>query len=266
MVSPTPRPAGRGPRTRSSRVFSSTKGVTAVCANLLIERGLLDPDERVAKYWPEFGAAGKDAITVRQTLSHQAGLPLVEGDFTLDEVLGWDAMVDATREAGAVVGTRDEPRLPHADVRLVRRRADPARHGTKRRAVPPRRGRGPARHRLLDRPAGGARTARRASGAPGGRHARRARTAARPAPARSRLRQPVGALQLRRHVEHACAARGRDAVLERDRRRARPRSPLRVVHRRRRRQHRHRREGPANPERHDGRRPRRPSRFGGRTR
>ncbi|HEX5096252.1 MAG TPA: serine hydrolase domain-containing protein, partial [Acidimicrobiia bacterium] len=35
-------------------VFSSTKGVTSVCANLCIERGLLDPDARVAQYWPEF--------------------------------------------------------------------------------------------------------------------------------------------------------------------------------------------------------------------
>src|SRR5438477_3970268 len=76
-------------------VFSSTKGVTAVCLNLLIERGLLDPDARVARYWPEFAQAGKDAITVRQMLSHQAGLPLVEGDFTLDEVLAWQPIVEA---------------------------------------------------------------------------------------------------------------------------------------------------------------------------
>src|SRR5205823_906832 len=75
-------------------VFSSTKGVTAVCANLAIERGVLDADTPVAAYWPEFGANGKSNITVRQVLSHQAGLPLVEGDFTLDEVLSWDPVVD----------------------------------------------------------------------------------------------------------------------------------------------------------------------------
>src|SRR5262245_34582406 len=45
-------------------VFSSTKGVTSVCANLVIERGLLDPDAPVARYWPEFAAAGKGEITV----------------------------------------------------------------------------------------------------------------------------------------------------------------------------------------------------------
>jgi CubicO group peptidase (beta-lactamase class C family) len=76
-------------------VFSSTKGVTAVAANLAIERGLLDPDTTVATYWPEFAAAGKEAITVRQVLSHQAGLPLVDAELTLDEVLAWDPVVAA---------------------------------------------------------------------------------------------------------------------------------------------------------------------------
>jgi CubicO group peptidase (beta-lactamase class C family) len=75
-------------------VFSCTKGVTAVCANLLIERGELDPDAPVASYWPEFAANGKDAITVRVALSHRAGLPLVEGDFTLDDVCAWDPIVE----------------------------------------------------------------------------------------------------------------------------------------------------------------------------
>jgi CubicO group peptidase (beta-lactamase class C family) len=74
-------------------LFSSTKGVTAICVNHAIERGLVDPNARVAQYWPEFATNGKDAITVRQLLSHQAGLPLVEGSFSLDEVLGWDPMV-----------------------------------------------------------------------------------------------------------------------------------------------------------------------------
>jgi CubicO group peptidase (beta-lactamase class C family) len=76
-------------------VYSSTKGVTSVCANRLIEQGRLDPDATVAQYWPEFAANGKAAITVRQALSHQAGLPYVEGDFTLDEALAWDPMVAA---------------------------------------------------------------------------------------------------------------------------------------------------------------------------
>ena len=76
-------------------VFSSTKGVTAVCANRLIEDGRLDPDATVASYWPEFAANGKSAITVGQVLSHQAGLPLVEGDYTLAETLAWHPMVES---------------------------------------------------------------------------------------------------------------------------------------------------------------------------
>jgi CubicO group peptidase (beta-lactamase class C family) len=76
-------------------VFSSTKGVTAIGANLAVERGLLDPDATVATYWPEFAAAGKDAITVRQVLSHQAGLPLVDAELTLDEALSWEPVVAA---------------------------------------------------------------------------------------------------------------------------------------------------------------------------
>jgi CubicO group peptidase (beta-lactamase class C family) len=76
-------------------VFSSTKGVTAIGVNLAIERGLLDPAAPVASYWPEFAANGKDRITVAQVMSHQAGLPLVEGDFTLDEALSWTPIVEA---------------------------------------------------------------------------------------------------------------------------------------------------------------------------
>lgn len=54
--------------------FSTTKGVTATALHILADRGLVDYDAPVARYWPEFAQAGKDAITVRQLLSHQAGL------------------------------------------------------------------------------------------------------------------------------------------------------------------------------------------------
>src|SRR5687768_15915103 len=46
-------------------VFSSTKGATALCANLLVERGELDLEAPVTQYWPEFVAAGKEDIPVR---------------------------------------------------------------------------------------------------------------------------------------------------------------------------------------------------------
>jgi len=76
-------------------VYSSTKGVTSVCANLLIERRRIDPAAPVAQYWPEFAAGAKASITVAQAMSHQAGLPLVEGEYTLGEALSWDPMVRA---------------------------------------------------------------------------------------------------------------------------------------------------------------------------
>jgi CubicO group peptidase (beta-lactamase class C family) len=75
--------------------FSTTKGVTAVCANLLIQRGLLDPDAPVAQYWPEFAANGKQDITVAMVLAHRAGLAAVDGDVGIDDVLGWDGVVAA---------------------------------------------------------------------------------------------------------------------------------------------------------------------------
>jgi CubicO group peptidase (beta-lactamase class C family) len=75
--------------------FSTTKGVTAIACNRLVEQGLLDPDAPVATYWPEFAANGKDAITVGDVLAHRAGLPYVEGTFTLDEVMAVAPVVDA---------------------------------------------------------------------------------------------------------------------------------------------------------------------------
>jgi CubicO group peptidase (beta-lactamase class C family) len=76
-------------------VYSMTKGMSAVCANLLIERGLLDPDAPVATYWPEFAANGKADIPVRWVLSHQAGLAVIDADVTLAQALSWTPVVDA---------------------------------------------------------------------------------------------------------------------------------------------------------------------------
>jgi CubicO group peptidase (beta-lactamase class C family) len=55
-------------------VWSATKGMSALALALACSRGLLDYDERVSTYWPEFAQQGKEAITVRQLISHQAGL------------------------------------------------------------------------------------------------------------------------------------------------------------------------------------------------
>jgi CubicO group peptidase (beta-lactamase class C family) len=76
-------------------VFSTTKGATAACANLLAQRGELDVDAPVADYWPEFAQAGKDAIPVRWLLCHKAGLPTVDAKLTIEEVYAWDPVIRA---------------------------------------------------------------------------------------------------------------------------------------------------------------------------
>ena len=55
-------------------IWSTTKGVTAACFAMLVDRGQIEYDKPVAHYWPEFGAAGKEQVTVAMMLSHQAGL------------------------------------------------------------------------------------------------------------------------------------------------------------------------------------------------
>lgn len=75
--------------------FSATKGLTAACVLLLVERGQLDLDVPVAAFWPEFGARGKAHIPLRWVLCHKAGLAAVDGDLTLAEVLAWDPVVAA---------------------------------------------------------------------------------------------------------------------------------------------------------------------------
>jgi CubicO group peptidase (beta-lactamase class C family) len=67
-------------------VFSVTKGVASLVVALLVERGELDLDELVTKYWPEFAAHGKGQVTVRQLLSHQGGLPVMAGGIRRDEL------------------------------------------------------------------------------------------------------------------------------------------------------------------------------------
>jgi len=82
-------------------VFSATKGVAALAMALAHSRGLFDYDERVSTYWPEFGQEGKEDITVRQLLAHQAGL------FVLDEPL--DAALLSDLDRLAAVLARQKP-------------------------------------------------------------------------------------------------------------------------------------------------------------
>jgi CubicO group peptidase (beta-lactamase class C family) len=76
-------------------VFSTTKGITAIAVAMCVERGLLDYDEKVSTYWPEFAQAGKGDVTVAQLLSHQVGLPTIDGKLTLAEALDWPTVTAA---------------------------------------------------------------------------------------------------------------------------------------------------------------------------
>jgi CubicO group peptidase (beta-lactamase class C family) len=71
--------AGRRPWTPETLAisFSTTKGVASTVIHRLADRGLLAYDEPVASYWPEFGAGGKEGVTVRHLLTHRAGLSSV---------------------------------------------------------------------------------------------------------------------------------------------------------------------------------------------
>ncbi|MEV0553863.1 serine hydrolase domain-containing protein [Streptomyces sp. NPDC050597] len=76
-------------------VYSATKGATATAAHMLAQRGSLDLDAPVAKYWPEFAANGKADVPVRWLLSHQAGLIALDQPVPLHEALAWHPMAAA---------------------------------------------------------------------------------------------------------------------------------------------------------------------------
>lgn len=88
-------------RDTKALVYSATKGLAAMTLALVHSRGWLNYDERVCKYWPEFAQHGKERITVRQLLAHQAGL------FALDVPLEKNLVADLDRLA--VVLARQKP-------------------------------------------------------------------------------------------------------------------------------------------------------------
>ena len=76
-------------------VFSTTKAMTALCAHMLVDRGQLDLDAPVARWWPEFAEHGKAAITPRQLLSHTAGLAALRAPLAEAAFFDWSAMTTA---------------------------------------------------------------------------------------------------------------------------------------------------------------------------
>jgi CubicO group peptidase (beta-lactamase class C family) len=73
-------------------VFSTTKGVSGMTVAVAHSQGLFDYDEKVATYWPEFAQQGKEDVTVRQLLSHQAGLPVIDEKLTPEVLADLDAV------------------------------------------------------------------------------------------------------------------------------------------------------------------------------
>ena len=104
-------------------VYSTTKGLAAMTLAIAHSRGWLDYDERVCKYWPEFAQQGKEKITVRQLLAHQAGL------FAFNEPVDRNTVADLDRLGGDTcspktgMGTRNTPGLSRYQPRVLRKRA-----------------------------------------------------------------------------------------------------------------------------------------------
>ncbi|MEQ8486190.1 MAG: serine hydrolase domain-containing protein [Pseudomonadales bacterium] len=73
--------------------FSTGKGVLATLLHILVDRGMADYDDPVARHWPEFGCRGKQAITIRQALCHEAGLYRITDLISSpSEMLDWTHM------------------------------------------------------------------------------------------------------------------------------------------------------------------------------
>ena len=75
-------------------VYSTTKVMTAICTLMLVDRGLLDLDAPVAKYWPEFAQNGKEKLPVRFLLSHTSGLSGWEKKITVEDLYDWDKVAN----------------------------------------------------------------------------------------------------------------------------------------------------------------------------
>jgi CubicO group peptidase (beta-lactamase class C family) len=73
-------------------VFSTTKGIAATLAHLVVERGLIDYDTPIAQVWPEFAAHGKEAVTFGHALDHTAGVPNLPAEADRARIVDWDAM------------------------------------------------------------------------------------------------------------------------------------------------------------------------------
>ena len=77
-----------------SVAFSSTKAALALCIHLLIDREEIHTEDKVVKYWPEYGKNGKEETTVGMILNHTAGLPALKTPVQEDGFYDWEYMTD----------------------------------------------------------------------------------------------------------------------------------------------------------------------------
>ena len=75
--------------------WSTSKGISTIAALRLVERGLIDLDAPIANYWPEFAQNGKESITLRQVMTHVAGVPFLDADLPPGSFTDWSALVGA---------------------------------------------------------------------------------------------------------------------------------------------------------------------------
>jgi CubicO group peptidase (beta-lactamase class C family) len=79
-------------------VYSTTKIMTTLCTLMLVDRGLIDLDAPVSKYWPEFAQAGKEKIPVKYLLSHSSGLAGWEKIMKMETLYDWSKCVELLAE------------------------------------------------------------------------------------------------------------------------------------------------------------------------
>lgn len=80
-------------QTTPSVIFSCTKGLVSVLAARLVQEGRLDYQAPVAQYWPEFAAAGKEAVRVKDLLAHRSGLSAPREPLTVEQIIDWPVVV-----------------------------------------------------------------------------------------------------------------------------------------------------------------------------
>ncbi len=79
--------------------YSVGKGATATVAHVLVERGVFGYDTRIVELWPEFGARGKEAATLRHVLTHTVGVPGIPAGTTPEDLCDWDKMCAVIADA-----------------------------------------------------------------------------------------------------------------------------------------------------------------------